>query len=167
VLRSQPQPQLLQLLVPAQLARLGPPPPKFRADEVFGNMNGGSNDLFAIMFAFSDSSSKVVRVEPGEGTVGFLPAVEVLDDEPLLPGSKRSTANMLLLSNQSSDSYGSCDLGWDWDDDTMTSDYASVFAPAAPSNVVPAWYTQGGPVSKRTRSSYGYGVAMLQQGDGA
>jgi EREBP-like factor len=130
-------------------------------------MNGGSNDLFAIMFAFSDSSSQVVRVEPGEGAAGFLPAVEVLDDEPLLPGSKRSAANMLLLSGQSSDSYGSCDLGWDWDDDTMTSDYASVFAPAAPSNVVPAWYTQGGPVSKRTRSSYGYGVAMLQQGDGA
>ncbi|NP_001149434.1 Ethylene-responsive transcription factor 1 [Zea mays] len=140
-------------------ARLGPPPPppKFRADEVFGNMNGGtgSNDLFAIMFAFSDSSSKVVRVEPGEGAAGFLPA-------DLLPGSKRSAANMLLLSDQSSDSYGSCDLGWewDWDDDTMTSDYASVFAPAAPSNVVPAWYTQGGPVSKRTRSSYGYGAAM-------
>lgn len=151
----------------ASAARLGPPPPKFRADEVFGNMNGGSNDLFAIMFAFSDSSSKVVRVEPGEGAAGFLPAVEVLDDEPLLPGSKRSAANMLLLSGQSSDSYGSCDLGWDWDDDTMTSDYASVFAPAAPSNVVPAWYTQGGPASKRTRSSYGYGVAMLQQGDGA
>ncbi|XP_008660092.1 uncharacterized protein [Zea mays] len=151
----------------ASAARLGPPPPKFRADEVFGNMNGGNNDLFMIMFTFSDSSSKVVRVEPGEGAAGFLPAVEVLDDEPLLPGSKRSAANMMLLSDQSSDSYGSCDLGWDWDDDTMTSDYASVFAPAAPSNVVPAWYTQGGPVSKRTRSSYGYGVAMLQQGDGA
>ncbi|XP_035818555.1 uncharacterized protein [Zea mays] len=144
----------------ASAARLGPPPPKFRADEVFGNMNGGNNDLFMIMFTFSDSSSKVVRVEPGEGAAGFLPAVEVLDDEPLLPGSKRSAANMMLLSDQSSDSYGSCDLGWDWDDDTMTSDYASVFAPAAPSNVVPAWYTQGGPVSKRTRSSYGYGVAM-------
>lgn len=117
------------------------PPPKACADEVFNNLNNDNNDLFA-MFAFNDNK---VPVEPAEGA-SFLPAVK-----PLVP-SKRSSTNM--LSDQSSNSYGSSDFGWD--DDTMTSDYASVFAP---NNVIPASYMQGG-VSKRMRNNYG--VDILQ-----
>ena len=121
------------------------PPPKACADEVFNNLNNDNNDLFA-MFAFNDNK---VPVKPAEGA-SFLPSVN-----PLVP-SKRSATNM--LSDQSSNSYGSSDFGWD--DDTMTSDYTSVFAP---NNVIPASYMQGG-VSKRMRNNYG--VAMLQ-GNGA
>nr|ABO09809.1 EREB [Tripidium arundinaceum] len=116
-------------------------PPKACADEVFNNLNNDNNDLFA-MFAFNDNK---VPVKPAEGA-RFLPAVK-----PLVP-SKRSATYM--LSDQSSNSYGSSDFGWD--DDTMTSDYTSVFAP---NNVIPAPYMQGG-VSKRMRNNYG--VAMLQ-----
>jgi len=121
------------------------PPPKACADEVFNNLNNDNNDLFA-MFAFNDNK---VPVKPAE-RASFLPSVN-----PLVP-SKRSATNM--LSDQSSNSYGSSDFGWD--DDTMTSDYTSVFAP---NNVIPASYMQGG-VSKRMRNNYG--VAMLQ-GNGA
>ncbi|XP_066392494.1 ethylene-responsive transcription factor 1-like [Miscanthus floridulus] len=120
-------------------------PPKACADEVFNNLSNDNNDLFA-MFAFNDNK---VPVKPAEGA-SFLPSVK-----PLVP-RKRSATNM--LSDQSSNSYGSSDFGWD--DDTMTSDYTSVFAP---NNVIPASYMQGG-VSKRMRNNYG--VAMLQ-GNGA
>lgn len=119
------------------------PPPKACADEVFNSLNNDNNDLFA-MFALNDN-----KVQLAEGA-SFLPAVK-----PLVP-SKRSATNM--LSDQSSNSYGSSDFGWD--DDTMTSDYTSVFAP---NNVIPASYMQGG-VSKRMRNNYG--VAMLE-GNGA
>ncbi|OEL37699.1 Ethylene-responsive transcription factor 1 [Dichanthelium oligosanthes] len=125
------------------------PSPKTCADEAFNNLNNGDNDLFA-MFAFSDSK---VPVKPAEGA-SFLPAVK-----PLVP-TKRSATNM--LSDQSSNSYGSSDFGWD--DETMTSDYTSVFAP---NNAVPAYmdpaYLQG-EASKRMRNNYGVAVA---QGNGA
>jgi len=119
------------------------PPPKACADEVFSNLNNDNNDLFA-MFAFNDNK---VPVKPAE-VASFLPAVK-----PLVP-SKRSATNM--LSDQSSNSYGSSDFGWD--DDTMTSGYTF-----APNNAIPASYMQGGE-SKRMRNNYG--VAMFQ-GNGA
>jgi len=125
------------------------PPPKACAGETFSNLNNGDNDLFA-MFAFSESK---VPVKPAEGA-SFLPAVK-----PLGP-TKRSAENM--LSDQSSNSYGSSDFGWD--DETMTSDYTSVFAP---NNAVAAYanpaYLQG-EASKRMRNNYGVAVP---QGNGA
>ncbi|CAN6204543.1 unnamed protein product [Urochloa humidicola] len=125
------------------------PPPKTCAGEAFNNLNKGDNDLFA-MFAFSDSKVPVKLAE----SASFLPAVK-----PLVP-TKRSATNM--LSDQSSNSYGSSDFGWD--DETMTSDYTSVFAP---NNAVPAYanpaYLQD-EVSKRLRNNYGLAVP---QGNGA
>ncbi|KAG2635208.1 hypothetical protein PVAP13_2NG336249 [Panicum virgatum] len=125
------------------------PPPKACAGETFSNLNNGDNDLFA-MFAFSDSK---VPVKPAEGA-SFLPAVKPLGS------TKRSAENM--LSDQSSNSYGSSDFGWD--DETMTSDYTSVFAP---NNAVAAYanpaYLQG-EASKRMRNNYGVAVP---QGNGA
>ncbi|KAG2635203.1 hypothetical protein PVAP13_2NG336249 [Panicum virgatum] len=119
------------------------------AGETFSNLNNGDNDLFA-MFAFSDSK---VPVKPAEGA-SFLPAVKPLGS------TKRSAENM--LSDQSSNSYGSSDFGWD--DETMTSDYTSVFAP---NNAVAAYanpaYLQG-EASKRMRNNYGVAVP---QGNGA
>lgn len=125
------------------------PPPKTCADEAFNNLNNGDNDLFA-MFAFSDSKVPVKPVE----SVSFLPAVK-----PVVP-TKRSATNM--LSDQSSNSYGSSDFGWD--DETMTSDYTSVFAPnsAVPAYVDPT-YLQG-EASKRMRNNYSVAVP---QGNGA
>ncbi|CAL5081596.1 unnamed protein product [Urochloa decumbens] len=125
------------------------PPPKNCADEAFNNLNKGDNDLFA-MFAFSDSKAPVKPVE----SASFLPAVE-----PIVP-TKRSATNM--LSDQSSNSYGSSDFGWE--DETMTSDYTSVFAPnnARPAYADPA-YLQG-EASKRMRNNYGLAVP---QGNGA
>ncbi|KAG2635205.1 hypothetical protein PVAP13_2NG336249 [Panicum virgatum] len=77
-----------------------------------------------------------------------------------LGSTKRSAENM--LSDQSSNSYGSSDFGWD--DETMTSDYTSVFAP---NNAVAAYanpaYLQG-EASKRMRNNYGVAVP---QGNGA
>nr|CAB3453465.1 unnamed protein product [Digitaria exilis] len=124
------------------------PPPKTCADEAFNNLNNGDNDLFA-MFAFSDSKVPVNPVE----SASFIPAV------PIVP-TKRSATNM--LSDQSSNSYGSSDFGWD--DDTMTSDYTSVFAPnsAVPAYVDPT-YLQG-EASKRMRNNYSVAVP---QGNGA
>lgn len=124
------------------------PPPKTCADEAFNNLNNGDNDLFA-MFAFSDSKVPVKPVE----SASFIPAV------PIVP-TKRSATNM--LSDQSSNSYGSSDFGWD--DETMTSDYTSVFAPnsAVPAYVDPT-YLQG-EASKRMRNNYSVAVP---QGNGA
>ncbi|CAN6167055.1 unnamed protein product [Urochloa humidicola] len=125
------------------------PPPKTCADEAFNNLNKGDNDLFA-MFAFSDSK---VPVKPAE-SASFLPAVK-----PIVP-TKRSATNM--LSDQSSNSYGSSDFGWE--DENMTSDYTSVFVPnnAGPAYADPA-YLQG-EASKRMRNNYGLAVP---QGNGA
>ncbi|RCV11799.1 hypothetical protein SETIT_2G215500v2 [Setaria italica] len=125
------------------------PPTETCADEAFNNLNNGDNDLFA-MFAFSDSKAPV---KPAE-IASFLPAVR-----PHVP-TKRSASNM--LSDQSSNSYGSSDFGWD--DETMTSDYTSVFAP---NNAVPAYADPAclqGEVSKRMRNTYGLAVP---QGNGA
>jgi EREBP-like factor len=122
------------------------PPPKTCADEAFSNLNNGDNDLFA-MFSFSDSKAPL---KPAE-SASFLPAVK-----PHAP-TKRSATNM--LSDQSSNSYGSSDFGWD--DETMTSDYTSVFVP---NNAMPAYadpvYLQG-EASKRMRNNYGL-LAVLQ-----
>ncbi|TVU09664.1 hypothetical protein EJB05_43153, partial [Eragrostis curvula] len=119
------------------------------ADEAFSHPNNGDNDLFA-MFAFSDNKVPLKSAE----TAGFLPPVK-----PVVPTEGFGTN---MLSDQSSNSYGSSDFGWD--DEIMTSDYTSVFAP---NNAVPAYaepaYLQGGP-SKRMRNNYGVAVP---QGNGA
>jgi EREBP-like factor len=131
----------------ANLTKLAPLR-KACADEDFNNLNNGDNDLFA-MFAFSDSK---VLVKPAEGA-NFLPAVKAL-----VP-TKRSAENM--LSDQSSNSYGSSDFGWD--DETMASDYTSAFAP---NNAVPAYANPGylqGEAPKRMRNNYG--VAVTQGND--
>lgn len=119
------------------------PPSKACADEAFNNPNNGGNDLFA-MFAFND---KKVSVKPSE-SAGFLPPVK-----PLVPTEGFGTN---MLSDQSSNSYGSSDFGWD--DETMTSDYTSAFAS---NNAMPAYgepaYLQGG-ASKRMKNNYGVAV---------
>ncbi|KAL6656060.1 hypothetical protein ACP70R_006886 [Stipagrostis hirtigluma subsp. patula] len=124
------------------------PPPKICADEAFNDLNNGDNDLFA-MFAFSD---KKASVKPAE-SAGFLPPVK-----PLMPTER---FGMNMLSDQSSNSYGSSDFGWD--DEAMTSDYTSVFAPnnAVPAYVEPAYLQDG--VSKRMKNNYGVAVP---QGNG-
>ncbi|KAJ1289800.1 hypothetical protein BS78_02G192500 [Paspalum vaginatum] len=121
------------------------PPPKTCAEEAFNTLNNGDNDLFA-MFAFSDNKIPVRTAENASPTTAV---------KALVP-TKRPATNM--LSDQSSNSYGSSDFGWD--DESMTSDYTSVFAP---NNVVPAYgdpaYMQG-VASKRMKNDYG--VAVLQ-----
>ncbi|CAN6217766.1 unnamed protein product [Urochloa humidicola] len=133
---------------PANSTKLAPPP-NTCADDAFNNLNKGDNDLFA-MFAFSDSKVPVKRAE----SASFLPAVK-----PIVP-TKRSATNM--LSDQSSNSYGSSDFGWE--DENMTSDYTSVFAPdnAGPAYADPV-YLQG-EASKRMRNNYGL---VVPQGNGA
>nr|AKJ77989.1 ethylene-responsive transcription factor 1 [Triticum aestivum] len=69
---------------------------------------------------------------------------------------------MNMLSDQSSNSFGSTDFGWD--DEVMTPDYTSVFVPnaaAMPAYGEPA-YLQGG-APKRMRNNFG--VAVLPQGN--
>ncbi|WVZ65062.1 hypothetical protein U9M48_014484 [Paspalum notatum var. saurae] len=121
------------------------PPSKTCAEEAFNIPNNRDNDLFA-MFAFNDNKVPVRAAENAS------PPTAV---KALVP-TKRPATNM--LSDQSSNSYGSSDFGWD--DESMTSDYTSVFAP---NNVIAAYgdpdYMQGG-VSKRMKNDYG--VAMLQ-----
>uniref|UniRef100_A0A0A9HLK9 Uncharacterized protein n=1 Tax=Arundo donax TaxID=35708 RepID=A0A0A9HLK9_ARUDO len=96
------------------------------------------------MLAFND---KNVPVKPAE-SAGFVHQVK-----PLVP-TERFGTNM--LSDQSSNSYGSSDFGWD--DETMTSEYTSVFAPR---NAMAAYdepaYLQGG-ASKRMKNNYGVAV---------
>ncbi|KAL5201515.1 hypothetical protein ABZP36_035869 [Zizania latifolia] len=123
------------------------PPLKTSGDDAFGHLNNTDNDLFA-MFAFSD---KKVPAKPAE-TVGFMPPVE-----PLV---STESFGMNVLSDQSSNSFGSSDFGWE--DDAMTPDYTSVFVPNA---AVPAYgepaYLPGAP--KRMRNNYGVAVP---QGNG-
>jgi EREBP-like factor len=125
------------------------PPSKTCSDEAFGHPSNGDNDLFA-MIAFSDTK---VPVKPAE-TAAFLPPMK-----PLVP-TERFGTNM--LSDQSSNSYGSSDFGWD--DETMMSDYTSVFAPnnSVPPYAEPA-YLQDAP-SKRMRNNSGVAVP---KGNGA
>jgi EREBP-like factor len=119
------------------------PPSKTCSDEAFRHPGNGDNDLFA-MFAFSDT---MVPVKPA-GTDAFLPPMK-----PLVP-TERFGTNM--LSNQSSNSYGSSDFGWD--DETMTSDYTSVFAPnnSVPQYAEPAYLQDE--QSKRMRNNSGVAV---------
>ncbi|KAL6846190.1 hypothetical protein ACP4OV_023638 [Aristida adscensionis] len=120
------------------------PPPKICGDEAFNHLNNGDNDLFA-MFAFSD---KKVPVKPAE-TAGFVPVK--------IPAPAERFG--VMLSDQSSNSYGSSDFGWE--EETMTSDYTSVFAPnnAMPAYVEPA-YLQGG-ASKRMKNNCGVAVPQV------
>lgn len=133
----------------AKSAKLAPPP-KACEDEPFNHLSRGDNDLFA-MFAFSD---KKVPAKPAESVDSFLPV------KPLAP---TETFGMNMLSDQSSNSFGSTDFGWD--DEAMTPDYTSVFVPnaAMPAYGEPA-YLQGG-AAKRMRNNFG--VAVLPQGNGA
>ncbi|GJM98726.1 hypothetical protein PR202_ga15758 [Eleusine coracana subsp. coracana] len=118
-------------------------PPSKNCAEGFSHPSNGDNDLFA-MFAFNDTK---VPVKPTE-IDAFLPPMK------LVVPTERFGTNM--LSDQSSNSYGSSDFGWD--DEAMTSDYTSVFAP---NNAVPAYaepaYMQDGP-SKRIRNNYSVAV---------
>nr|AFP49825.1 ethylene responsive transcription factor 5b [Triticum aestivum] len=127
------------------------PPPKTCEDEPFNHLSRGDNDLFA-MFAFND---KKVSAKPAESVDSLLPV------KPLVP---TETFGMNMLSDQSSNSFGSTDFGWD--DEAMTPDYTSVFVPnaaAMPAYGEPA-YLQGG-APKRMRNNFG--VAVLPQGNGA
>ncbi|XP_062193431.1 ethylene-responsive transcription factor 1-like [Phragmites australis] len=125
------------------------PPSKTCADKAFSHPNNGYDDLLA-MFAFNDMKVPAKTAE----SACFVPQVK-----PLVPTEKFGTN---MLSDQSGNSYDSSDFGWD--DETMTSDYTSVFAP---SNAMPAYgepaYLQGG-VSKRRKNNYGLAVP---QGNGA
>jgi EREBP-like factor len=120
------------------------PPSKTCSDEAFLHPTNGDNDLFA-MFAFSDTRVPVKAAE----TDAFLPPMK-----PLVVPTERFGTNM--LSDQSSNSYGSSDFGWD--DETMMSDYTSVFVPnnSVPSYAEPA-YLQDAP-SKRMRNNSGVAV---------
>jgi EREBP-like factor len=133
----------------AKSAKLAPTPTTCD-DEPFNHLSNADNDLFA-MFAFND---KKVPAKPAE-SVNFLPPVK-----PLVPGE---TFGMNMLSDQSSNSFGSADFGWD--DEAMTPDYTSVFVPnaAMPAYGEPA-YLQGGE-PKRMRNNFG--VAVPSQGNGA
>ncbi|CAM0951490.1 unnamed protein product [Alopecurus aequalis] len=119
-------------------------------DEPFINLSNGDNDLFA-MFAVSD---KKVPSKPTENVDFLLPV------KPLV---LTKTYGMNMLSDQSSNSFGSTDFGWD--DEVMTPDYTSVFVPNAN---MPAYgesaYLQGG-APKRMRNNFG--VAVLPQGNDA
>ncbi|KAL5206531.1 hypothetical protein ABZP36_034740 [Zizania latifolia] len=119
------------------------PPLKTCNDDAFSPLNNADNDLFA-MFAFSD---KKVPAKPAE-TVGFVP--------PVKPLVSTETFGMNILSDQSSNSFGSSDFGWE--DDAMTPDYTSVFVPnaAVPAYGKPAYLPAGAP--KRMRNNYGVAV---------
>jgi EREBP-like factor len=133
----------------AKAAKLAPPL-KTCEDEHFDHLSNGDNDLFA-MFAFTD---KKVPAKPAENVDFILPA------KPLVP---TETYGMNMISDQSSNSFGSTDFGWD--DEAMTPDYTSVFVPnaAMPAYGEPA-YLQGGE-PKRMRNNFG--VAVLPQGNDA
>uniref|UniRef100_A0ACD5YFG6 Uncharacterized protein n=1 Tax=Avena sativa TaxID=4498 RepID=A0ACD5YFG6_AVESA len=124
------------------------PLPKTCEDEPFNHLSNGDNDLFA-MFAFTE---KKVPAKPAESVDFLLPV------KPLVPAE---TFGMNMLSDQSSNSFGSTDFGWD--DEAMTPDYTSVFVPnaAMPSYGEPA-YLQGG-APKRMRNNFG--VAVLPEGN--
>ncbi|XP_047050186.1 ethylene-responsive transcription factor 1-like [Lolium rigidum] len=133
----------------AKSAKLAPLP-KTCEDEAFNHLSNGDNDLFA-MFAFTD---KKVHAKPAENVDFILPL------KPLAP---TEAYGMNMLSDQSSNSFGSTDFGWD--DEAMTPDYTSVFVPnaAMPAYAEPA-YLQGG-APKRMRNNFG--VAVLPQGNDA
>jgi EREBP-like factor len=103
------------------------------------------------MFAFTE---KKVPAKPAENVDFILPA------KPLVP---TETYGMNMLSDQSSNSFGSTDFGWE--DEAMTPDYTSVFVPnaAMPAYGEPA-YVQGG-APKRMRNNFG--LAVLPQGNDA
>uniref|UniRef100_A0A8I6YS72 AP2/ERF domain-containing protein n=1 Tax=Hordeum vulgare subsp. vulgare TaxID=112509 RepID=A0A8I6YS72_HORVV len=134
----------------AKSAKLAPPP-KACEDQPFNHLSRGDNDLFA-MFAFSD---KKVPAKPTDSVDSLLPVKHLAPTEAF---------GMNMLSDQSSNSFGSTDFGWD--DEAMTPDYTSVFVPSAaamPAYGEPA-YLQGG-APKRMRNNFG--VAVLPQGNGA
>jgi EREBP-like factor len=136
----------------AKSAKIAPPPKACEDEQPFNHLSNGDNDLFA-MFAFNDNK-KVLPAKPAESVDFLLPV------EPLVPAK---TFGMNMLSDQSSNSFGSTDFGWD--DEAMTPDYTSVFAPnaAMPAYAEPA-YLQGG-APKRIRNNFG--VAVLPQGNDA
>ncbi|XP_006660653.2 ethylene-responsive transcription factor 1-like [Oryza brachyantha] len=120
------------------------PPLKTCVDDAFIHPNNADNDLFA-MFSFSD---KKVPAKPEE-PVGILP--------PVKPLVSTETFEINMLSDESSNSFGSSDFGWD--DDILTPDYTSVFVPNAYGE--PAYLTGGAP--KKMRNNYGVAVP---QGNG-
>ncbi|KAM0872533.1 hypothetical protein ACQ4PT_038652 [Festuca glaucescens] len=151
----------------AKSAKLAPPL-KTCEDEAFNHLSNGDNDLFA-MFAFTE---KKVPAKAAESVDFILPVKPLVLTE---------TYGMNMLSDQSSNSFGSTDFGWD--DEAMTPDYTSVFVPnaAMPAYGEPA-YLQGG-APKRMRNNFGepaylqdgapkrmrnnFGVAVLPQGNDA
>ncbi|KAF0911329.1 hypothetical protein E2562_008218 [Oryza meyeriana var. granulata] len=124
------------------------PPLKTCGDDAFINLNNADNDLFA-MFAFTDNKVPAKPAEP----IGFIP--------PVKPLVSTETFEMNMLSDESSNSFGSSDFGWD--DDTLTPDYTSVFVPNAAMAAYgePAYLPGGSP--KRMRNNYGVAVP---QGNG-
>ncbi|KQJ90357.1 ethylene-responsive transcription factor 1 [Brachypodium distachyon] len=122
-------------------------PPNTCDDESFSHLSNADNDLFA-MFAFDD---KKVPAKPDESG-DFLTQAK-----PLVP---TETFGMNMLSDQSSNSFGSTDFGWD--DEAMTPDYTSVFVPDAPYSKVA--YLEGG-APKRMRINFG--VDLSPQGNDA
>uniref|UniRef100_A0A0D9XE19 AP2/ERF domain-containing protein n=1 Tax=Leersia perrieri TaxID=77586 RepID=A0A0D9XE19_9ORYZ len=119
------------------------PPLKTCDNDAFIPLNNADNDLFA-MFAFSDKNVPAKPVEPA----GFLP--------PVNPLASTEAFEMNMLSDESSNSFGSSDFGWD--DDTLTPDYTSVFDPnsTVPAYGEPAYLPVGAP--KRMRNNYGVAV---------
>ncbi|KAB8110668.1 hypothetical protein EE612_048044 [Oryza sativa] len=120
------------------------PPLKTCGDDAFFQLNSSDNDLFAMLAK--------VPAKPAE-PVDLMP--------PVKPLASTETFEMNMLSDTSSNSFGSSDFGWE--DDTLTPDYTSVFVPnaAMPAYGEPAYLTGGAP--KRMRNNYGIAVP---QGNG-